>query len=60
MLNYGLGIGFLLLISMVITTLLEIFTKAIGHWLTLPPFIIGCSSVIAPGLPGATSASPSA
>ena len=31
---------------MVITTLLEVFTKGIGHWLTLPPFIIGCSSVI--------------
>src|SRR5438552_4483325 len=41
-----LGTGFLLLISMVITTLLEIFTKAIGQWLTLPPFVIGGSSVV--------------
>lgn len=41
-----LGLGFLLLISMVITTLLEVFTKTIGAWLTLPPFLVGAFSVI--------------
>jgi len=41
-----LGLGFLLLISMVITTFLEVFTKSIGSWLTMPSFVVGFFSLV--------------
>ena len=40
-LSFGmvLGIGFLLLVSMVITTALEAFSGQINHWLPMPDFV---------------------
>jgi len=41
-----LGLGFLLLISMVITTALEAFTGVIGRWLPVPGFVMVVFSLI--------------
>jgi membrane protein len=41
-----LGLGFLLLISMVITTALEAFTGVIGQWLPVPNFVMVLFSLL--------------
>ena len=41
-----LGLGFLLLISMVITTALEAFTGVIGQWLPIPSFVMVVFSLL--------------
>jgi membrane protein len=44
-LSMVLGLGFLLLISMVITTAVEAFAGTLGRWLPVPPFVMVAVSV---------------